>query len=259
MELTFPLLHAEIVLPDIDIRAMQLDFRILRQITQSTQNRASDLPRRALKAANEMMNAWHRVPGDEENRDLLKPIIEKCRKIGWQVLGSLTNEDRARLCPSLSDSRPAEIWAIGHCHIDTAWLWRYTQTQQKVVRSWTTQCDLMDRWDNHQFAASSAQQYLWLEKLYPESFERIKKYVAQNRFHPVGGAWLEHDSNLPSGESLVRQYLYGQRYFKSRFGEYCQEAWLPDSFGYASQLPQILRQAGLQYFFTQKVGESVED
>lgn len=138
-------------------------------------------------------------------------------------------------------------------HIDTAWLWRYTQTQQKVARSWTTQCDLMDRWTNHQFAASSAQQYLWLEQLYPDAFERVKKYVKDNRFHPVGAAWLEHDSNIPSGESLVRQYLYGQRYFKSRFGDYCREAWLPDTFGYASQLPQILRQARLKYFFTQKV------
>jgi alpha-mannosidase len=110
----------------------------------------------------------------------------------------------------------------------------------------------MDRWSNHQFAASSAQQYLWLEKLYPDAFERVKTYVKDNRFHPVGGAWLEHDSNLPCGESLVRQYLYGQRYFKSRFGEYCREAWLPDTFGYASQLPQILRQAGMKYFFTQK-------
>ena len=111
----------------------------------------------------------------------------------------------------------------------------------------------MDRWPNHQFAASSAQQYLWLEKLYPDAFERVKSYVKDNRFHTVGGAWLEHDSNMPSGESLVRQYLYGQRYFKSRFGEYCKEAWLPDTFGYASQLPQILRQAGMKYFFTQKV------
>lgn len=111
----------------------------------------------------------------------------------------------------------------------------------------------MDRWPNHQFAASSAQQYLWLEQLYPKGFERVKSYIEKGRFHYVGGAWLEHDCMMPSGESLVRQYLYGQRYFKSRFGAYCREAWLPDTFGYASQLPQILRLAGLNYFFTQKV------
>lgn len=114
----------------------------------------------------------------------------------------------------------------------------------------------MDRWPNHQFAASSAQQYLWLEQLYPKGFERVKHYIEEGRFHAVGGAWLEHDCMMPSGESLVRQYLYGQRYFKSRFGAYCREAWLPDTFGYASQLPQILRQAGLKYFFTQKVSQA---
>ena len=114
----------------------------------------------------------------------------------------------------------------------------------------------MDRWPNHQFAASSAQQYLWLEQLYPKAFDRVKSYIEKGRFHYVGGAWLEHDCMMPSGESLVRQYLYGQRYFKDRFGSYCREAWLPDTFGYASQLPQILRLAGLNYFFTQKVSPS---
>lgn len=111
----------------------------------------------------------------------------------------------------------------------------------------------MDRWPNHQFCASSAQQYKWLEDLYPKGFDRVKDYIKKDRFHYVGGAWLEHDCMLPSGESLVRQYLYGQRYFKDRFGAYCREAWLPDTFGYSCQLPQILRLAGLQYFFTQKV------
>jgi hypothetical protein len=112
----------------------------------------------------------------------------------------------------------------------------------------------MERWPNHQFSASSAQQYLWLEQLYPKGFERVKKHIKAGKFHYVGGAWLEHDCMMPSGESLVRQYLYGQRYFRSRFGEYCREAFLPDTFGYASQLPQILRQAGLNYFLTMKVG-----
>jgi alpha-mannosidase len=111
----------------------------------------------------------------------------------------------------------------------------------------------MDRYPNHQFAASSAQQYAWLESLYPKAFTRVSKYIKEGRFHYVGGAWLEHDCMMPSGESLVRQYLYGQRYFKQKFGSYCREAWLPDTFGYASQLPQILRLAGLNYFFTQKV------
>ena len=111
----------------------------------------------------------------------------------------------------------------------------------------------MRRFPNHQFAASSAQQYDWLEELYPDVFADVKEMVKEERFIPVGGAWIEHDCILPSGESLCRQYLYGQRYFQEKFGVKCKEAWLPDTFGYASQLPQILRLAGMEYFFTQKV------
>lgn len=112
----------------------------------------------------------------------------------------------------------------------------------------------MRRFPNHQFAASSAQQYEWLEQLYPVVYAEVAEMVQADRFIPVGGAWIEHDCILPSGESLCRQYLYGQRYFEEKFGSKCREAWLPDTFGYASQLPQILRLAGMEYFFTQKVG-----
>jgi alpha-mannosidase len=137
-------------------------------------------------------------------------------------------------------------------HIDTAWLWSFAQSQQKVARSWSSQLDLMRRFPNHQFAASSAQQYAWLEELYPDVFEGVTEMVKADRFIPVGGSWIEHDCILPSGESLCRQYLYGQRYFEEKFGVRSKEAWLPDTFGYASQLPQILRLAGMEYFFTQK-------
>jgi alpha-mannosidase len=143
--------------------------------------------------------------------------------------------------------------ALTTSHIDVAWLWRYTQTQQKIARSFSSQIDLINRFPTYHFSASSAQQYHWLEKLYPTLFESVKKMIAGGRFHPVGGSWLEHDCILPSGESLCRQYLYGQRYFEKHFGQRCKEAWLPDTFGYASQLPQILRLAGIENFFTQKV------
>lgn len=132
-------------------------------------------------------------------------------------------------------------------------MWRYTQTQQKIARSWSSQVELIERFPSHHFAASSAQQYQWLLELYPTLFDSVKAQVKAGRFHPVGGAWLEHDCLLPSGESLCRQYLYGQRYFEEKFGVRCNEAWLPDTFGYASQLPQILRLSGIDYFFTQKV------
>lgn len=139
------------------------------------------------------------------------------------------------------------------CHIDTAWLWPYRVTQQKVARSWSTQIDLMNRYPEHRFASSSAQQYKWLEKLYPRLFDLLKEKVSEGVFHPIGGAWVEHDGNMPSGEALVRQVVFGQRYFESRFGKRCEVAWLPDSFGLTGALPQVIRGAGMKFFFTQKL------
>jgi alpha-mannosidase len=121
-----------------------------------------------------------------------------------------------------------------------------------VLRSWSTQLDLMERYPEHRFVASQAQQFKWLEQDYPQLFKKVKAKVVDGQFLPIGGMWVESDQLLPSGESLARQFLYGQRYFKSRFGQYCRVFWLPDSFGYNSASPQIARLAGLDFFFTQK-------
>lgn len=145
------------------------------------------------------------------------------------------------------------VYAIGHCHIDTCWLWPWAETKRKIARSWANQCDLLDRYPEHRFTCSQAQQYKWLEQLYPKLYNRVKAKVKQGTFQPIGGSWVEHDTNMPSGESLVRQFLYGQRYFESRFGERCSTFWLPDTFGYSSQLPQLCRLAGMSRFFTQKL------
>ncbi|TPX41847.1 hypothetical protein SeMB42_g05381 [Synchytrium endobioticum] len=146
-----------------------------------------------------------------------------------------------------------KIFATGHCHIDTAWLWPYDETKRKSARSWATQCGLMDDYPEYKFGCSQAQQFQWIETLYPALFERIKSKVKSGNFLPIGGTWVEMDCNLPSGEAMVRQFLYGQRYFESRFDTRCEVFWLPDTFGYCSQLPQIIKGAGLKYFFTQKL------
>ena len=111
----------------------------------------------------------------------------------------------------------------------------------------------MDRYPEHRFASSSAQQYKWLEQLYPPLFERVRQKVLEGKFYTIGGSWVENDANMPSGEGLARQLIYGQRYFESRFGARNRVGWLPDSFGLTGALPQILRGAGMDYFFTQKL------
>ena len=149
--------------------------------------------------------------------------------------------------------RVHRMTAIGHAHLDTAWLWPLAESRRKVIRSFANQLALMDRYPEHRFAASSAQHYAWLEQDAPNLFARVRERVREGRWEVVGGAWVEPDCNLPSGESLVRQLLYGQRAFEGWFGQRCREYWSPDTFGHNGQLPQILRGAGIDRFLTQKL------
>ena len=143
--------------------------------------------------------------------------------------------------------------AVGHAHIDSAWLWPVRETVRKVARTFSNVLYLMDEDPDFVFAASSAQQYQWLKDRYPELFERIKARVAEGRFVPVGGMWVESDTNLPGGEALARQFVAGTSFFRREFGSAPETVWLPDSFGYTGALPQIARASGAHYFLTQKI------
>ena len=174
--------------------------------------------------------------------------IIKGRKIAQKYLGDKV--DSAQVYDT--DTEPI-VYGIGHCHIDTCWLWPWAETKRKIARSWSNQCDLLDRYPEHRFTCSQAQQFKWLKLYYPTVFDRVKRWVKKGHFQPIGGSWVEHDTNLPSGESLVRQFLYGQRFFESNFGERSSTFWLPDTFGYSSQIPQVTRLAGMTRFLTQKL------
>ncbi len=141
----------------------------------------------------------------------------------------------------------------GHAHIDLAWLWPIAETRRKIRRTFATVLHLMERYPQLYFNQSSAQAYAWLEADDPALFAQVKQRVQEGRWEPVGGMWVEPDGQLLSGESWVRQLLYGQRYFQQQLGTRARVAWLPDTFGFAANLPQLLRQAGLPYFFTTKL------
>jgi alpha-mannosidase len=149
--------------------------------------------------------------------------------------------------------RALELSAVGHAHIDTAWLWPIAETVRKCERTFSSQVALMDRYPEHRFACSQAQQWAWMKERNPELWGRIKEKAATGQFIPAGGTWVEPDCNVPSGESLVRQFLYGQRFFERELGVRCRELWQPDVFGYCGQLPQIMRGAGATRFLTQKL------
>ena len=157
-----------------------------------------------------------------------------------------------RLLERRNGTRMHEITAIGHAHIDTAWLWPLEETYRKCVRTFASQLRLMERYPDYRFACSQAQQYAWIRDREPGS-TRGSRARARGQWLPVGGTWIEPDCNLPPGESLVRQFLYGQRFFEQEFGRRAEVFWNPDVFGYNGQLPQLMRGAGISGFLTQKL------
>jgi len=145
------------------------------------------------------------------------------------------------------------ITAVGHAHIDSAWLWPLAQTRRKVARSWSTVLRLMERYPEYRFLGSQPQQYAWMEEDEPELYRQVEERIREGRWEPAGAMWVEPDANLTAGESLVRQFLYGQRYLQTHFGLRCGILWLPDAFGYSAALPQLMRSAGVHTFVTTKL------
>ncbi|MET3951170.1 glycoside hydrolase family 38 C-terminal domain-containing protein [Arthrobacter sp. UYEF36] len=155
-------------------------------------------------------------------------------------------------------ARPAyasahHLLATGHAHIDSAWLWPVRETIRKCARTFSNVVALMDEDPGFVFSCSSAQQLAWTKELYPELFGRIKEKVKTGQFVPVGGMWVEADTNMPGGEAMARQFLEGKSFFLAEFGVECEEAWLPDTFGYSAAMPQIVKAAGSKWFLTQKI------
>lgn len=145
------------------------------------------------------------------------------------------------------------ISAVGHAHIDSAWLWPLRETVRKVARTSSNMVSLMDEHPELVFAMSQAQQLDWIKTYRPELFERIKKKIADGQFVPVGGMWVESDTNMVGGEAMARQFLYGKKFFMDEFGIETRGVWLPDSFGYTAAMPQIVKLSGSTWFLTQKI------
>ena len=163
---------------------------------------------------------------------------------------------RAELAPLLERgdaARSRTHLAVGNSHLDTAWLWPLRETHRKAARTFSTAATMLDGEPDYRFAASQAQQFEWVRDEHPSLWERLRAHVAAGRFDVVGSMWVEPDCNLPSGESLVRQIVYGKRFFREAFGVDTRGLWLPDVFGYSAALPQILSQAGIDWFLTQKI------
>ncbi len=149
-----------------------------------------------------------------------------------------------------------ELLLTGHAHIDLAWLWPYSETRRKMRRTFHTAVGLMEASDDYRFNQSTAHYYAQMEEDDPALLQQIKARVTAGQWEVIGGMWVEPDTNMPTGESLTRQILYGQRYFEKHFGKRHTVCWLPDCFGFSGAMPQLLKQGGIDSFFTIKVNWS---
>ncbi|GGO56755.1 alpha-mannosidase [Streptomyces daqingensis] len=196
---------------------------------------------------------------DARRWELLRAVEDALDALDLHDIVGTASAARAALSRVLSTpARPSahRISAVGHAHIDSAWLWPVRETVRKVARTASNMVNLMDDHPEFIFAMSSAQQLAWIKEHRPEVYAKVKKKVADGQFVPVGGMWVESDTNMVGGEAMVRQFLYGKRFFLDEFGVETKEVWLPDSFGYTAAMPQIVKLAGAKWFLTQKISWS---
>jgi alpha-mannosidase len=193
--------------------------------------------------------------GSSRRADILLALERMIDAVDPDDVAGTAADGRAVLAPVLASPASASahtLHAVGHAHIDSAWLWPVRETVRKVSRTFSNVLSLMDEDPDFVFVASSAQQYAWIKETYPDLFERIRARVEEGRFIPVGSMWVESDTNMPGSEAMARQFVAGKSFFLREFGLDTPEVWLPDSFGYSGALPQIAKAAGARWFLTQK-------
>ncbi|NLU69346.1 glycoside hydrolase family 38 C-terminal domain-containing protein [Streptomyces sp. HNM0574] len=200
------------------------------------------------------------LPEDGARRwELTRAVGRALDAVDLQDVGGTAAAARELLRDVLA--APAEpsahrISAVGHAHIDSAWLWPLRETVRKVARTASNMTALLEDEPEFVFAMSQAQQFAWIKEHRPEVYARVKKAVAEGRFVPAGGMWVESDTNMPGSEAMARQFVHGKRFFLDEFGIENDEVWLPDTFGFAAGLPQIIKAAGAKWLLTQKISWS---
>jgi len=227
----FTLEQAELALFDAEAYALHQDLAIaygaMMELPEATPRRGQ-----LLRACNDAVNLL-----DPSDPATYEPACAALREVLAKRNGDTVHE----------------ISAAGHAHIDTAWLWPVRETIRKCARTFATQLAYMRDHPEYVFCCSQAQQYAWMKEFYPAIYAGIREAVARGQWEPVGSMWVEADCNIPSGESLIRQFVHGKNFFIDEFGIETRDCWLPDVFGYSAALPQILLQAGIDSFLTQKI------
>ncbi|WP_329203284.1 alpha-mannosidase [Streptomyces sp. NBC_01435] len=193
---------------------------------------------------------------DPRRWQLLHTIERALDDVDLQDIAGSATAAREVLRPAFAAPAAASahrMSAVGHAHIDTAWLWPLRETVRKVARTLSNVIHLMDEHPGFLFAMSQAQQLAWLKEHRPEVYVRVQEKAEKGQFLPVGSLWVEPDTNITGGDALVRQLIHGKRFYLDEFGVETEEMWLPDTFGYNAAMPQLMKLAGIRWFLTQKI------
>jgi len=208
---------------------LEMDLQILRSLMRACEEK-SPRRNRLLRGLNEIANVWNEGKG-----------VIACLEISRDLLSPKAN------------ASSNTVYSIGHAHLDLGWLWPVRETRRKGGRTFATALQMIEEYPDYKFGASQPQLYEWIKKDFPALFKRVKNAVAEKRWECQGAMWVEPDMNVTGGESLVRQCLYGKRFYKTEFGVNVRNLWLPDVFGYSASLPQILKKCGVDFFMTTKI------
>ncbi len=235
----FALEQCEIALFDPLAWELYFDFAVLQELEaeMSADNGASDMP-----FAGKLLFELNRFANE----------YDLTNKTTWTKAQKILKELYKAHNPTVAH----HVIATGNAHLDTAWLWPLAETYRKCLRTWTNQLAIMDTYEDYKFACSAAFHYQIMKDKHPEIYRRAKQKAKTGQWLPIGGTWIEPDCNIPSGESLARQFIFGQRFFEKEFGQRCKEFFNPDVFGYSGQLPQIMKLAGVDHFITVKLHEN---
>ena len=227
--------EACVAVRNTDIHALCFDFEVLRELYDQ-------LP-----------------PGSARRARILQSLYDASLILSRGINDERCADAQAVITPEIAKrggDPSVTISAVGHAHIDLAWLWPLRETIRKGARTFSTVLRMMEKYPDYVFGASQPQLYQWVKDYYPVLYSQIKARVAEGRWEIQGAMWVEPDANVPSGESLVRQILLGTRFFRDEFGVDVKNLWMPDVFGYSGSLPQILKKSGIDYFLTQKLSWS---
>jgi len=225
----YRLQQAEIVVVNRNVITLDLDLKFLIDLFEALEEKSLRRSK-IIYGLNEVCNAWNDGKG-----------IERCLELTADLLSK----------PANASSLTA--YSIGHAHLDLAWLWPVRETRRKGGRTFATALKMLEEYPEYKFGASQPQLYEWIKSDYPELYKKVKQAVKDGKWEVQGAMWVEPDMNLAGGEALIRQCLYGKKFYQDEFGIDVKNLWLPDVFGYSAVLPQILKKCGVDTFMTQKI------